>query len=277
MIRHLFRSLAAIFVAIAAQAAGAAITCNITSPGVTLAYPANSAPVMTQTSFTVTCSRNLAGDPTSISYTLAVNNGLNPNGINNRAFFGGNPLRYDVYRDATCTSTWKGSQTIGDTIPTLSGFTPVSKTTTYWGCVTNAQSPAAGTYADTVTMTLTYGTSTAVNTFPVSIATPATCNVTTPPGNIAFGTYVAMGPAVNASTTVAVTCTSYLPYTLSLDAGSGVIAGLQYNLALSAASASGNGGAQVHTISGTLPAGQAGTCTGATCSASQARTLMISY
>jgi len=277
MTRTLLHWLACAFVAIASQAAGAAITCNISSPGVALAYPANSAPVMTQTNFTVTCARNLAGDPTSISYSLAVNNGLNPNGINNRAFSGTNALRYDVYKDATCATTWKGSQTINDTIPTLSGFTPVSKTTTYWGCVTTAQSPAAGTYTDTVTMTLAYGTSTAVNTFPVSIATPATCNVTTPPGNIAFGTYVAMGAAVNASTTVAVTCTSYLPYTLSLDAGSGVIAGLQYNLALSTTSASGNGAAQAHTISGTIPAGQAGTCAGATCGASQTRTLMITY
>ena len=263
--------------AFACSLAHAAITCNISSPGVQLAYPANSSPVITQTSFTVTCARNLAGDPTSISYSVSADNGLNPNGVNNRAFQGTNPLRYDVYRDGACSSAWKGNTTINDSIPVLSGFTPVSKTTTFWGCVVTSQAPPAGTYTDTVTMTLTYGTSTATNTFPVSIATPATCNVTTPPGNVAFGTYVALGSAVNASTTFGVTCTTYLPYTMSLDAPSGVIAGLRYTVALSATSSNGTGALQTHTISGNLAAGQAGTCSGATCTASQTRTLTITY
>ncbi|MGE5615921.1 MAG: spore coat protein U domain-containing protein [Bacillota bacterium] len=273
----LLRCLGLALFALAAQAACAAISCTISSPGVTMAYPANTAPVSTQTSFTVTCARNLASDPTSISYTVAADNGLNPNGTNNRAFSGANALKYDVYRDAACSSTWKGPQTIADSITTLSGFTPVSKTTAFWGCVVTAQSPSAGTYTDTVTMTLTYGTSTAVNTFPVSIATPATCSVTTAPGPVAFGTYVALGSAVNASASFAVTCTNYLPYTMSLDAGSGVIVGLRYTLALDAASSTGTGAAQTHSITGNLAAGQAGTCSAATCSGSQTRTLTITY
>jgi spore coat protein U-like protein len=277
MIRAIVRLAAAVLLALLSSAASAAITCSITSPGVQLAYPANSAPVIAQTGFTVTCVRNLASDPTSISYSITVNNGINPNGINNRAFSGANSMRYDVYRDASCSTTWKGTQSINDSITTLSGFIPVSKTTPYWGCVVTAQSPAAGTYTDTVTMTLAYGTSTAVNTFPVSISTPATCSVTTPPANVAFGTYVAMGPAVNAASNFAVTCTNYLPYTMSLDAGSGVIAGLQYNVALSSTASTGTGAVQTHTINGTVPAGQAGACTGATCSGSQARTLTITY
>jgi len=278
MIRILVRLGALAVLMFLSSAASAAITCTISSPGVLLAYPANSAPVITQTSFTVTCVRNLASDPTSINYSVQVNNGLNPNGINNRAFSGSNAMRYDVYRDASCSTTWKGNQAISDSITTLSGFTPVSKTTAYWGCVVTAQSPAAGTYTDTVTMSLAYGTNgTATNTFPVSISTPATCSVTTPPGNVAFGTYVAMGAAVNAATNFAVTCTNYLPYTMSLDAGSGVIAGVQYNVSLSTTAATGNGTAQTHTIDGSLPAGQAGACTGATCGGSQARTLTITY
>ncbi len=274
---NLIRWICVLAAAFMAPLASAAITCNISSPGVTMAYPANSSPVITQTSFTVTCARNLAGDPTTISYAVGVDNGLNPNGVNNRAFSGTNALRYDVFRDAACASTWKGNSTINDSIPTLSGFTPASKTTTFWGCVVTSQAPAAGTYNDTATMTLTYGASTAINTFPVSIATPATCNVTTPPGGIAFGTYVAMGAAVNASTNFAVTCTTYLPYTMSLDAPSGVIAGLRYTVAVSATNSTGTGSAQTHSINGALAAGQAGTCAGATCSASQSRTLTISY
>ena len=271
------RGVAFALLALGAQAACAAISCTISSSGVTMAYPANTSPVIAQTSFTVTCARNLAGDPTSVSYTVAADNGLNPNGQNNRAFSGTNSLRYDVYRDGACSSTWKGNQTIADSITTLSGFTPVSKTTTFWGCVVTSQSPPAGTYIDTVTMTLTYGTSTATNTFPVSIATPATCSITTAPGPVAFGTYVALGAAVNASASFAVTCTNYLPYTMALDAGSGVIVGLRYTLALDATTSTGTGAAQMHSISGNLAAGQAGTCSAATCSGSQTRTLTITY
>lgn len=73
---------------------------------------------------------------------------------------------------------------------------------------------------------------------------------------MAFGTYVAMGAAVNASTTFAVTCTT---------------------VALGATNANGSGVAQTYTINGAIPAGQAGTCTGATCSGSQTRTLTITY
>jgi len=277
MIRNLIRIVAFAALALLSSAASAAITCSISSPGVQLAYPANSAPVITQTSFTVTCARLLPTDPTSINYSVTVNNGLNPNGINNRAFSGTNAMKYDVFRDATCSTTWKGAQSINDSITTLSGFTPVSKTTAFWGCVTTAQAPAAGTYADTVTMTLSYGILTAINTFPVSISTPATCNVTTPPGSMAFGTYVAMGPAVNASTNFSVTCTTYLPYTMSLDAPAGVIAGLQYQVSLSSTSATGTGAVQTHTINGTVPAGQAGSCAGASCGGSQTRTLTITY
>jgi len=275
--RGFLRYLAFALLALGAQAACAAVSCTISSPGITLAYPANTSPVIAQTSFTVTCARNLASDPTSVSYTVSADNGLNPNGTNNRAFSGTNALKYDVYRDSACSSTWKGPQNIADSITTLSGFTPVSKTTSFWGCVVTAQSPPAGTYSDTVTMTLTYGTSTSVNTFPVSIATPATCSITTAPGPVAFGTYVALGAAVNASANFAVTCTNYLPYTMALDAASGVIVGLRYTLALDATNSTGTGAAQTHSINGNLAAGQAGTCAAATCSGSQTRTLTITY
>jgi hypothetical protein len=39
----------------------------------------------------------------------------------------------------------------------------------------------------------------------------------------------------------------------------------------------GNGVAQPMSITGTMPAGQSGVCAAATCNASQARTLTVSY
>jgi spore coat protein U-like protein len=117
-------------------------------------------------------------------------------------------------------------------------------------------------------MTLTYGPSSFsdTGTFPVSIATPATCSLTSAPGNVVFN-YVAFGAAVNASTTFGVTCTSYLPYTMTLDAASGTVLGVNYTLVLSASSATGIGSPQTFTISGNAVGGQPGTCGSGSCSA----------
>lgn len=84
--------------------------------------------------------------------------------------------------------------------------------------------------------------------------------------------------AALASTSFAVTCVNGVPYTMALDAASGSLLGLNYTLGLSrSGTITGNGLAQSTTISGTMAAGQAGTCALASCSASQPRTLTISY
>ena len=90
--------------------AQAAITCtSITSPGFSTAFSGTVPPNnITQTSFTVTCNRNLAGDPTTLNYTVSANNGLNPQGQGNQAALGANRLKYDVYKDAACGTAWKG-------------------------------------------------------------------------------------------------------------------------------------------------------------------------
>ena len=127
-------------------------------------------------------------------------------------------------------------------------------------------------------MSLYYGPAFTLATgmFPVSIATPAVCNLTTAPGNLVFN-YTGFGAVANASTTYAVTCTTFLTYTMALDAVSGTILGVNYTLALTAASGTGNGLAQSYGINGAIAAGQAGTCATGTCTASQGRTLTVTY
>jgi hypothetical protein len=117
-------------------------------------------------------------------------------------------------------------------------------------------------------------------TFPVSITSPATFKITAPPGDVAF-IYTAFGPVVNASTTFGTTGTLNLPYTMTLDANSGVVSGLNYSLNIDSqappVSTRGTGAAQTHTINGSMPAGQAGTCTVGSCAASRVHTLTITY
>jgi spore coat protein U-like protein len=262
--------------AIASQSAFALINCGVSSSGFATAFDPNSAVTnTTQTFFTVTCTRSASGDPTSITYTVTVNNGNNAVGQNNRAALGANFVRYDVFKDSGCGTKWKGGTTITGTVnmPTTGSF---SATSNFWGCVTAGQSPPAGTYIDSVLMTMTYnGTSTAASSFSVSITTPATCSMTSP-SNLVFN-YVSFGTAKTPSVTFTVTCTLNLGYTMALDATTGTALGLNYSLALSTASSTGTGAVQTHSVNGTMAAGQSGTCGTPTCTTTQVRSITVTY
>lgn len=277
--------LAATALLFAATWAQAAITCSIDqpSPGFSSAYvPSNPGTNITQTSFTVTCTRGLVTDATTVNYSIATNNGLNPGGGSNNAAFGGNLIKYDTYRDSGCSLRWKGGGNVFTLSMTLGAVgVPTSVQTTYWGCIPAGQTGLpAGTYTDTVTMTLTAAGTTIVGapfTFPVSIFTPSVCTITSAPGNIVFAYTAFQAAPATANTTFGATCTNLLPYTMALNATSGVVSGLQYLLALSAASSTGTGFQQTHSINGTMPASQAGTCATGSCSATNIHTLTITY
>ena len=280
MIRHLLRFLSITLALLASSAVHAAITCSIASSGFAAAYdPASAVNNVTQSFFTVTCTRALSSDPSSVNYAVTVDNGMYANGINNRAAYLTNRIRYDVFKDSSCATKWKGTTSISGTINFV-GTGTVSQQANYWGCILPGQTGlAAGTYTDTVTATLTYGPTpslVALGTFGVSIATPATCSLSQAPGNVVFN-YIAFGAAVNASTTFGVTCTNWLPYSMALDTTTGTIVGINYSIALSAASGQGTGAQQSYTVDGTVAAGQPGTCAAAGCSGSWTHSITITY
>lgn len=264
----------------------ATVTCSASATGFTAGYqPTGTSINITPATLTVSCTDSATGpSPQSITYSVTVNNGANPSGTQNRATSGANTINYSLASDAACATAWSGAATITGTISIALNQTIVN-TYPFYGCIPALQNPPAGTYLDTVTMT---GTATKnggganpvfinPSTFPVNVITPAVCTLTTPPGNINFA-YTSFSPtAANASTTYSLTCTTTLPYTMALDATSGTLLGLNYTLALSAASGTGTGLLQSYTISGSMIAGQVGTCAGASCLGTQARTLTITY
>lgn len=262
-------------------AARAAITCtSISSPGVSIYY-VNNTTTSVQTFFTVSCTRSSPSDPGSVSYNVTADNGLYFSGQNNNAALGGAFLRYDLYTSAACSTTWKGRRAISDTIVWTGGATgTVTKQTSFWACILTAQTAInAGTYTDTVRLTLAYGsnnTPTVSGTVPISIQAPALCTMATPAGNLTLN-YTAFGAQVSQSTSFAVTCTNGMPYTIATDATSGVLTGLRYQLTLSSNSANGTGVPQSYSITATVPGGQAGTCPTANCSATRAHVLTITY
>jgi len=204
----------------------------------------------------------------------------------------GKCLTYYLALDSGCVTHWTGTTYLPATkytTPSLSTSPgPVSDTHTFYfyACIAAGLTvPAADTYVATTNVTsVNFSTNPAggSSSFPgtitvtMNIVAPATCTLSTPPGSIAFN-YTSFGATANASTTFAATCTTYLPYTMALDATSGTINGVTYTLALSASSATGSGVAQSYTINGNIAAGQGGTCAASTCTGSQTRTLTITY
>ena len=131
MILRTVRSLAAAVLLLAGMAAHAAITCSVSSGGFAAAYdPASPATNVTQTSFTVSCTRGLAGDPSSVGYSVTIDNGLSPQGQNNRASYLANRIRYDTYKDGACVTKWKIPAT-GANTPAATNMNPSWLTVEY--------------------------------------------------------------------------------------------------------------------------------------------------
>ena len=256
--------------------AQAAITCSLSSNGFSSAYvPTNPGINITSASLTMTCSRSVTTDPTTQAYTVKVNNGLYPSGTQNRGASSANRINYETYTDATCTTVWKGGATVGGTVTMGSDFLPYSHTAPYWGCIPAGQTTVpAGTYTDTVTMTPSVGLPA---TFPVSIVTPSSCSIAISSGDLTFNYAAFQATPALPSLSYTANCTSLLPYSMALDATSGVSLDLSYSLSLSASSGVGNGTAQNYTVNGTMLAGQAGTCATGSCTTITPRTLTISY
>lgn len=264
--------------------AHAAITCSVSVTNVSVVYdPTSAVQNVTTGSYTISCTR-LGADPNTFAWQLGVDDGLNAGGGSNRVRRSGGPpadrYDYDTYRSSgliwgdTAATRFSGTLSFGAALTaTTSGpfdiVFPGSQTV-----------DPAGTYLDTVTARLRDAGGTQVNTgtFSVSAITTNNCQISVPPGNVNFSYTSLQVSAANASTTYGVRCTTALPYTMSLDATSGTLLGLSYTLSITpSSSGTGTGATQTYTINGTMAGGQGGTCATAACSASQTRTLTLSW
>ncbi len=269
--------------------------CSISSLGFTTAYvPTNLAVNITATTFDVTCT---AGPKKSnVQYQVVVDNGMNALGPQNRAMLAGSFINYHLASDGACAIQWKGTSGIpvAKAKISLAANQTITNTYTFYGCIPAGQAalPPEGAYTDTVTMTFSTtiasgggASSFTGGSFPVTILSPASCNFTSPPSSIVFS-YTSYSPVdVLANSVFGIRCTTFLPYSMDLDATTGVLVGLNYSLLLntvatggsSPLSSIGNGVAQSFYINGTIVAGQGGTCASAACSGTQTRTLTITY
>ena len=83
--------------------------------------------------------------------------------------------------------------------------------------------------------------------------------------------------SVSASSNFDISCTQGTPYTMALDATSGTLLGLNYQIALNTSSGTGTAFAQSYSVTATMAGNQSGTCSAGTCSATATRTITVSY
>jgi spore coat protein U-like protein len=290
----------------AAFATTGTITCKTSSPVYTATYtPFAGSTNNTSMMFDMTCSRPAAvgeTDAATVKYAIRSNNGSYPSGGANRARHTTqvSPFRYvayDLYTDASCTIPWQnGANDIEDALVLTSGVLTATKTYPFYGCIGAGQNTVvAGTHKDApnivigvvqvraginvVTGTVLSSVTKVNGTVDVTINVAKECIVSTQPGNLVFGNYAAFGPAMQRQTPFGTNCTNLATYTMALDTNSGVIAGLNYNLALSATGGTSGGIEQLYTITANIPAGQAGSCAAGGCTTvkSKSHTLTITY
>ncbi|WP_230411459.1 spore coat U domain-containing protein [Collimonas humicola] len=132
-------------------------TCTVSTTGIT--FPAYTSPGGGNADSTgdvaVTCTATIVIG--TGSYTIALSTGSGT--FANRALIsGGNSLNYNIYTDTARSIVWgDGSgttQTESDSYVIL--LTPTTRHYTPYGRIPGAQNKPAGTYSDTVTVTITY-------------------------------------------------------------------------------------------------------------------------
>jgi spore coat protein U-like protein len=262
-------------------------SCAIASvSGISLSYNPNASNALVGSgTVTVNCSKT-GGNTATRHLEVGAGTGLNATGGQNRAANGSSLLTYALRRDAALTAAW--GDTAGSRLAaTTTSVNSTTVTLNWWFTAAAGQTVATGTYLDTVTLRLYQSdtpnpslTDPSPTTATLSIALTVTgqCSLSSPPGAVQFSYTSFQTTPATATSGFAVTCTNGTPYTVALDATSGTLLGLSYQLALSTTGTRvGNGVAQPMSITGSMPAGQSGVCAAATCSASQARTLTVSY
>ncbi len=146
-----------VFLPLQAEAA----SCAITTP--TLAFGSYDPLVATNHDSTavvnVSCTRTVIPTET-VNYTLTASIGNGPSYAARRMMSGLEILNYNVYRNAAMTQVWgngtggsfsiTGSFRLNDTNPTR------NRNHTIYGRIPPLQNSAAGTYTDTLVMTLTF-------------------------------------------------------------------------------------------------------------------------
>lgn len=304
---------------IASPVAYPAYSCFITqADSLGAVYPSTNTSVDTTGNVTLTCSRDPATDSSTLAYTINIDSGQNYSASYRQAKeqTSNTFLKYTLRKStsagtsATCgiTDSWSSTAPISGTL----SFTGAAASVTWGYCLRtrrcgnatgncNKRLPPAGLYTDLSLVSATYA-STTTHAAPINYSVGVTtyCEITNFNSVLSFN-YTAFSPtAVVATNSFSLTCNPGTSVTLSLmDASTAnipaatptrptataVLQGLQYTLGLGpnktpsyAVTTTTNTALSID-LTGTMPAGQAGTCSSPTgvCTSSQQHLLSVTY
>lgn len=277
--------------------AQAAYNCNLSSTSVNGVYTVISALRLTGM-VTVSCTRALS-DPNTFTYAITLDNGLQGN--NRRLYRHGtisnnasNRINHSISRSTFGFNSWgTGTNALTATLNFGSGSSASANHTYYFEVNAGLTRRTAGIFDDVLTFSLMQGSATGPLMATSSITPTASIVSACFVGPLGLGNFAAPGAVAPSTMTLnytsfsstpvssnmmfTINCTQGTPYTLSLSPASGTLLGLSYSLSLSHISGTGSGFAQSVTVTGTVAAGQSGTCALASCSASRATTVTITY
>jgi hypothetical protein len=276
--------------------AQAAYSCNLSSTPIQGIYSSASNLNLSGT-VTVSCTRALT-DPNTYNYAITLDNGVS--GTSRRLYRHGGSninasrINHSISRISFGGTNWSTSTNAVTGTLNFGSGTSTTANRTYYLRVTSGQTgKTVGIYDDVLTFSLRQGSATgplvATSSITPTVSIQSACFVGTlgagnfaAPGTVAPSTltlnYTSFSRiAVSNSMAFTIDCTQGTPYTLSLSPASGTLLGLPYSLSLGSSSGSGSGFAQSVTVTGTIAAGQSGNCALASCSATQATTVTITY
>ena len=273
----------------------AAYSCNVSVTGVGVLYTTSPVNQDANGTVTLTCSRD-TGDANTLSYRIKADDGLNASGTQRRVRLGATNkrLNYSLRRgttvggSASCgnSSNWAAPNGGNKTIRgTLAFGTSLTASDTWGYCARvrgNQGNPTGGSYTDVVQVFAQYpdsnaGALTSSVALDYRVGVGNQCVFSTPPSAMQFDyTSFADSPQISMQT-LDVRCNDSLPWSVTLSPPGGTLMGLNYTLDLTPDEGTGTGLDQPVLLTGTVPAGQSGTCATATCSASQSHAITITY
>lgn len=141
--------------------ANAVVSCSVTATGPNFGIynPLNVAPTLSNSQVTATCTL-VSGGNTTVRLTSSYSIGSGSSYALRTLRSGTNVLNYNLYFDAAYTQIrgngTGGSQTGGATFNLTRSRPTQSTTSVIYGRIPAGQDVAAGTYADTIVVTITY-------------------------------------------------------------------------------------------------------------------------
>ena len=163
MIRHRQRAALLLLAgaSLAPALAAAAVTCSVTATGPAFGVynPLSATPAYADGTVQVTCTL-LSGGNTTVTLVSSYSTGSSGNYAARSMLAGANVLSYNLYFDAAYTQVrgdgTGGSQTGGATLNLTRGAPTQTASGTIYGRIPAGQDVAAGSYADTIVVTISY-------------------------------------------------------------------------------------------------------------------------